>query len=146
MPVDLPSWVADRPDATELIDEYGRTFLAMFRDGAHLKSFLSTGSLALPESIRRRAAARADSIKAQRKVLLDRCGYAKAAIRNAKRRIEAAQAALDAPNQEMYRFRHEETIRGQSVRIEERAAALRRAEIDFELFCLFHSTKQMRRH
>lgn len=135
MAIDAPTWA--RP---EDVAEHGATFLAVaFNSRAHFEHAKATGftDLRQPANARRAAKRAADPIAAAREALRQRVNYSQRAITDAKRKVAEAQTEL-AQRHCFDEHRLREIVKTQEARIVERVEALKRAEVDLQLFDYLH--------
>lgn len=129
----LPSWITDAE-----IEEHGALFIACtFKSRAHLDHFIATGDMRRPDSIKAAEARKANPVKAQREKLRSRTVNIQRYVRDAEAKIAAARADLANPLP-WTAYTAGETLRFQSVRLEERQRELKNATVELKLFDLMH--------
>lgn len=133
MAVPPPDWAE-----AEAVSEYGWAFLCLFRDRAHFESFKETGSMALPKSLRQQERLRADPVRQQRARLRRAARRAQVILQRTQHRIAEAQEAV-ADTRNFWRWRDEEALKREQLRLPDDVAALARAERELELFDLLHA-------
>jgi hypothetical protein len=135
MPLPPPPW-----SQPEEVQQYCSSFLWCFTSRAHFDSYLKTGELAQPATLRNRARLAADPKAAQRDKLRKAVSSAKACLKRAQVRLTAATAAPEVtPSWGMW------PTPVDLARIEESIATntrtLASAEMDLALFDLQHYSK-----